>query len=197
MALLLAGGINASATLAILPVPALWLLSRSRGPRRASLLRWWALAVVLACLWWLVPLLVLGRYSPPFLNWIESSAVTTSQNSFIAIARGADHWQAYLGPRVWPAGWIYAVAPAAILATAAVAAAGFGGLALRRVPHRLFLVSSLLIGFALLSMGHLASIDSPLAVPARQLLDGPLSPFATSTSSTRWSGCRWRWVPVT
>ena len=33
---MLAGGINASATLAILPVPALWLLTRSRargGPR--------------------------------------------------------------------------------------------------------------------------------------------------------------------
>jgi arabinofuranan 3-O-arabinosyltransferase len=177
LALLLAGGINASATLAILPVPALWLLSRSRGPRRASLIRWWSLAVGLACLWWLIPLIMLGKYSPPFLNWIESSAVTTSQNSFIAIARGADHWQAYLGPRVWPAGWIYAVAPAAIVATAVVAAAGFGGLALRRAPHRLFLVSSLLIGFLLLSMGHLASIQSPVALPLRDLLDGPLSPF--------------------
>jgi arabinofuranan 3-O-arabinosyltransferase len=177
LALLLAGGINASATLAILPVPALWLLSRSRGPRRAALMRWWSLAVVLACLWWLVPLMVLGKYSPPFLNWIESSAVTTSQNSLIAIARGADHWQAYLGPRVWPAGWIFAVAPAAILATAAVAAAGMTGLALRGTAHRLFLLSSLLIGFSLLSMGHLASIDSPLAEPMRHLLDGPLSPF--------------------
>jgi len=177
LALLVAGGINASATLAILPVPALWLLTRARGPRRAALLRWWLLAVLLSSLWWAIPLLVLGKYSPPFLNWIESSAVTTSQNSFVAIARGADHWQAYLGPQVWPAGWIYAVAPAAILATAAVAAAGFGGLALRRTGHRLFLAGSLLLGFALLSMGHLASIDSPLAEPIRSLLDGPLSAF--------------------
>ncbi|MEO7262127.1 MAG: alpha-(1-_3)-arabinofuranosyltransferase family protein [Jatrophihabitantaceae bacterium] len=177
LALLLAGGINASATLAILPVPALWLLSRSRGPRRASLTRWWFLAVLLACLWWLIPLVVLGKYSPPFLNWIESSAVTTSQNSFIAVARGADHWQAYLGPYIWPAGWIFAVAPAAIVATALVAAAGFSGLALSRAPHRLFLVSSLLLGFVLLSVGHLASIDSPLAESMRTLLDGPLSAF--------------------
>lgn len=177
LALTLAGGINASATLAILPVPALWLLTRSRGPRRASLIGWWSLAVLLACLWWLIPLVVLGRYSPPFLNWIESSAVTTSQNSFIAVARGADHWQAYLGPSIWPAGWIFAVGAAAILATALVAAAGFSGLTLRRAPHRLFLFSSLLIGFLLLSMGHLASIDSPAAGVLRDLLDGPLSAF--------------------
>ena len=32
VALLFAGGVNAAATLAILPVPALWLLTRGRGP---------------------------------------------------------------------------------------------------------------------------------------------------------------------
>ena len=147
--------------------------------------------MLLACLWWLIPLVVLGRYSPPFLNWIESSAVTTSQNSFIAVARGADHWQAYLGPSIWPAGWIFAVGPAAIVATALVAAAGFSGLTLRRAPHRLFLVSSLLIGFLLLSMGHLASIDSPAAGVCGTCWTARSAPSATSTSSTRWSGCRW------
>ncbi len=177
MALLLAGGINASATLAILPVPALWLLTRSRGQRRASLIRWWLLAVLLSCLWWLIPLAILGRYSPPFLNWIESSAVTTSQNSLIAVARGADHWQAYLGPNIWPAGWIYAVAPAAILATAVVASLAFAGLALRETPHRLFLVSTLLLGFGCLTFGHASTLGGPFAESARQWLDGPLVAF--------------------
>ena len=176
-ALVLAGGINASATLAILPVPALWLLTRGRGPRRGSLIRWWSLAVLLACLWWLIPLLALGKYSPPFLDWIESGAVTTSQNSLIAVARGADHWQAYLGPEIWPAGWIYAVAPAAILATAAVASLGFAGLALRGTPHRLFLVSTLLLGFGCLTFGHVAVLGGPFAGSAQQLLDGPLVAF--------------------
>jgi arabinofuranan 3-O-arabinosyltransferase len=177
VALLFAGGVNASATLAILPVPALWLLTRSRGRRRASLIRWWLLAVLLSCLWWLIPLLALGRYSPPFLNWIESAAVTTSQNSLIAVARGADHWQAYLGPNIWPAGWIYAVAPAAILATAVIAALGFAGLALRDTGHRLFLVGTLLIGFGCLTFGHAAPLAGPFAGTARQLLDGPLVAF--------------------
>jgi arabinofuranan 3-O-arabinosyltransferase len=176
-AILLAGGINASATLAILPVPALWLLTRSRGPRRAALLRWWVAAVLLGCLWWLIPLVQLGRYSPPFLNWIESAAVTTSQNSLIAVARGADHWQAYLGPNIWPAGWIYAVAPAAILATALVAGLGFAGLALRGTGERLFLLSCLVLGFVLLTLGHSASLGGPFAAQLRQLLDGPLVAF--------------------
>jgi len=61
LALLLAGGINASATLAVLPAPALFLLTRARGRRRASLIRWWLLAVLLSGLWWLIPLLLLGR----------------------------------------------------------------------------------------------------------------------------------------
>jgi arabinofuranan 3-O-arabinosyltransferase len=177
VALLVAGGVNASATLAILPVPALWLLTRPRGRRRASLIRWWLLAVLLSCLWWLIPLITLGKYSPPFLDWIESAAVTTSQNSLIAVARGVDHWQDYLGPNIWPAGWIYAVAPAAILATAVIAALGFAGLALRGTGHRLFLVGTLLLGFGCLTFGHAAPLAGPFAGSARQLLDGSLVAF--------------------
>ncbi|MDQ1741859.1 MAG: arabinofuranan 3-O-arabinosyltransferase, partial [Pseudonocardiales bacterium] len=177
VALLFAGGINASATLAILPVPALWLLTRARGPRRAALLRWWLLAVLLSSLWWAIPLLVLGRYSPPFLNWIESAAVTTSQNSLIASLRGVDHWQAYLGPQVWPAGWVLVVTPAAIAATVAVAALGLGGLVASAHRHRTFLLSSLLLGLALLTMGHRSGIGPPFPGTVQHLLDGPASPF--------------------
>ena len=158
VALLFAGGINASATLAILPVPALWLLTRPRGPRRAALLRWWLLAVLLSSLWWAVPLLVLGRYSPPFLDWIESAAVTTSQNSLVASLRGVDHWQAYLGPQVWPAGWVLVVVPAAIAATVAVAALGLAGLARFPARHRAFLLLTLLLGLVLVTMGHRSTV---------------------------------------
>ena len=80
-----------------------------------------AIAVGLACCWWAIPLLLLGKYSSPFLGWIESSAVTTSPTSLVASLRGVDHWQAYLGPGEWPGGWILAAAPGAILATTAVA----------------------------------------------------------------------------
>ncbi len=177
IAFLFASGVNASASLAILPVPALWLLTRARGPRRRALIPWWLLAVTLASLWWAVPLAVLGRYSPPFLEWIESSTVTTSTTSLIRSLRGVDHWQGYLGPSVWPAGWILAVAPAAILATTAIAALGVGGLARRATPHRLFLTSVLVVGLILVTLGHVATIGPPFAGSVRGLLDHSLAAF--------------------
>ena len=177
VALLFAGGVNAAATLAILPVPALWLLTRRRGPRRRALMAWWALAVVLACSWWLVPLLLLGKYSPPFLDWIESSSTTTLPTSLLATLRGVDHWESYLGANIWPAGWIFAAAPATILATAAVAGVGLAGLARRAAPHRLFLWSTLLLGLVLVTAGHAATVGPPGAGAVRAWLDGPLVAF--------------------
>ncbi|MEO9237309.1 MAG: alpha-(1-_3)-arabinofuranosyltransferase family protein, partial [Jatrophihabitantaceae bacterium] len=175
--LLFAGGVNAAASLAVLPVPALWLLTRARGPRRAALIRWWLLALVLASLWWVLPLLLLGSYSPPFLNWIESASTTTLPTSLSASLRGVDHWESYLGSSVWPGAWILASAPAAILATAAVAGIGLAGLARRGQPHRDFLWLSLLLGLVLVTLGHLASVGPPFAGNVQQLLDGPLVAF--------------------
>jgi arabinofuranan 3-O-arabinosyltransferase len=177
VALLFAGGVNAAATLAILPAPVLYLLTRSRGPRRRALIGWWAGAVVLACLWWAVPLVQLGRYSPPFLDWIESSSTTTLPTSLLASLRGVDHWESYLGPNIWPAGWIFASAPVAVVATTAVAAAGVVGMARRDVPERVFLWATLLLGLALLTFGHVSDVAVPGVESMRRLLDGPLVAF--------------------
>ena len=68
LALLFAGGTNAGATLAVLPIPLLWLLTRDRGRRRSALLRWWSLSVFLVSVWWAVPLALLSRYSPRFFD---------------------------------------------------------------------------------------------------------------------------------
>ncbi|HEY3717742.1 MAG TPA: alpha-(1-_3)-arabinofuranosyltransferase family protein [Jatrophihabitantaceae bacterium] len=177
IALLFAGGVNAAATLAILPVPAAWLLTRERGPRRRALIGWWVGAVLMACAWWLIPLALLGKYSPPFLDWIESSSTTTLPTSLLATLRGVDHWESYLGPNIWPAGWIFASAPATILATAAVAGAGLAGLGRRRLPHRLFLWLTLLLGLTLVTAGHSATVGPPGAGAVRSWLDGPLVAF--------------------
>jgi arabinofuranan 3-O-arabinosyltransferase len=177
LALLFAGGTNAAATLAILPIPVLWLLTRQRGPRRAALMRWWALAVGLSCLWWTVPLIVLGKYSPPFLNWIESAAVTTSPTSLATTLRGTEHWEAYLGSGVWPAGYIFITQRTVIFATAIVAAAGIIGITLRRTRHRLFLGSCLATGLVLTTFGHVASVGPIFALTERTALDGPLNAF--------------------
>jgi arabinofuranan 3-O-arabinosyltransferase len=177
VALLFAGGTNAAATLAILPAPALWLLTRRRGARRAALIRNWVVAVLLSCAWWAIPLLLFGRYSPPFLNWIEAAQNTTAPTSLSANLRGVEHWESYLGPGIWPAGWILVRAASAILATTVVAAAGLAGLAGRRQPHRLFLLGCLGFGLAVLSIGHLSPVTGPFAGQLQSALDGPLVAF--------------------
>jgi arabinofuranan 3-O-arabinosyltransferase len=177
VAVLLTGGVNAAATVAILPLPALWLLTRARGQRRGALMRWWSTSVALACLWWSIPLLVLGRYSPPFLDWIESAAVTTSPTSLATTLRGAEHWEAYLGRGVWPTGYVFVAVRAVVLATALVVAFGVAGLASRRVRHRQFLALALGAGLVLLTFGHSSTVGPLVAGHERQALDGVLNAF--------------------
>lgn len=180
LAVLVAGGVNAVATAAVLPLGAWWILTRFRGRARLSLLGWWVLAVFLATLWWAIPLLLLGRYSPPFLDWIESSSVTTLITSPDTVLRGATQWVAYVvepGGPTWPGGWMLVTAPLLILATGLVAAVGIAGLALRSTPHRAFLVGGVLAGVLLVSLGHTGAVQGILAPAAQDALDGLLAPL--------------------
>ena len=174
------GGINAAATLAALPPAALYLLTRRPSPRRRRLLAWWSAAVVLATLWWSLPLLLLGRFSPPFLDYIEDATITTSRTSLVETMRGTSDWVAYLstpfGP-VWPGGWLLVSRPAVVLDTVLVAGFGLAALAYHRTPHRLWLVSTLLCGVALVTFGHGGPFTSPFAATQRDLLDGVLAPI--------------------
>jgi arabinofuranan 3-O-arabinosyltransferase len=176
-ALLLAGGVNAAATIAVLPVPVLWLLTRSPGPRRRALAGWWFIGVAAVCMWWAIPLLLLGKYSVPFLNWIEPSAVTTTPTTLVDALRGVTHWESFLGSGVWPGGWIYASAPAVIFATCLIAIVGLVGLARPNVPHAGFLRLTLLLGLILITAGHAATVGPPGADTVRHLLDTSLAAF--------------------
>jgi len=180
VAIACAGGVNAVASAAVLPLGAWWILTRFRGRRLASMLGWWSLAVVAATLWWAIPLLVLGQYSPPFLDWIESASVTTSITAPDTIVRGTSQWVAYIsdsGGPVWPSGWALVTSSGLILATGVVAALGAFGLSLRATPHRLFLVGILLIGVIAVGFGHVGQIPGLGADLARSLLDGALAPL--------------------
>ena len=176
----LVSGINAVATAAILPLGLWWLITREAGPRRRRLMGWWVLAVTLASAWFVLPLLLLGRYSPPFLDWIESSSVTTSVTDPDAVLRGVSHWVAYLadgaGP-LWQSGWTLVTSPVAVLGSAAVAAIGLAGLALPGVRERRFLVLVLLTGVVLVGLGHVGDVHGIGAQTFRDLLDGPLAPL--------------------
>jgi arabinofuranan 3-O-arabinosyltransferase len=179
-ALLLVGAVNAVATIAVLVLPALYLLSRRWDRRTVRLAAWWVLSVVLASLWWVVALLLLGRYSAPFLDWIESSSVSTFPASVANSARGTTAWLAYFagerGP-AWPAGFSLVTVPVLILNTAVLAALGAAGLARKGLRERAFLVGGAAVGLVILSIGWVGPLDSPLAEPVRVFLDGAGSPL--------------------
>jgi arabinofuranan 3-O-arabinosyltransferase len=179
LAVLLMGGVNGAMVPMVLVLPAVWLLTRTFNAAHARLVGWWCLAVGLSVLWWLLPLLLLGRYSLPFLNYIESSTTTTAVVSLFQAVRGTNQWVAYIvqGQPWWPAGWVLVDNPVLMSATMLVAGLGLAGLARRGLAERRFLVLGLLAGLGLLTVGYVGSLDSPLATAARHLLDGPLAPL--------------------
>ncbi len=174
------GGVNAVATAAALPLAALYLLTRPPGPLRRRLIGWWVLAVALATAWWMGPLLLFGRFSPPFLDYIESASVTTGPTDVLSVLRGTSHWVASLtsvdGP-LWPAGWSLLTDALPAAATVVLAAAGLAALCRSDLPERRWLVLGVLTGVALVSMGHLAAVDGVAAGWLREGLDGPLAPL--------------------
>src|SRR4029453_33036 len=102
-------------------------------------------------LWWVVALVMLGRISPPFLDFIESSGVTTQWMSLTEMLRGTDGWTPF-GARNATAGASLATGSVAVLATTLVAAAGLAGLAMRTMPARGRLIVILLVGVAFLAV---------------------------------------------
>ena len=180
LAVFCVGGVNAVATAAVLPLGALWLLTRPAGPRRRRLIAWWAFAVALATAWWVRPLLLLGRYSPPFLDYIETAQTTTGPTGLFSALRGTSHWLAYLsgsGGPVWPAGWALAHDTLPVIATVVLLVAGLLGLARAPLPDRTWLVLGVLTGLALVTMGHLGVVQGALAEPLHSALDGVLAPL--------------------
>ena len=179
VAVLCLGGVNATASAAVLPLPLLYLLTRPAGVR-GRLLAWWVPITVLAASWWALPLLVLGRYGYDFLDIIETANVTTSVTGLVDTLRGSDHWLGYLvvdGRPVWTAGWELATRPGLVVVTTLVAAAGLAGLLLRGLPDRRWLLGGVLLGTVLVAAAHTGVLTGPLAPTLQSALDGPLAPL--------------------
>lgn len=169
----LMGAVNATATLAAcLPaglVLAWRMLRRDALAVRASL--GWLLGCTAVSAWWIGPLLVLGRYSAPFTDFIESSYVTTRWLNLPEILRGVSSWAPFVDTER-AAGNLLVTEPVFVLLTMAVAAAGLAGLALPDTPHRGLWVGMLMIGVVILGAAH-----GPLGTPWLNFLDGPGAPL--------------------
>ena len=177
-AVLLMGGVNAVENLATLPLPMLLLACSAASPVGRRLAAWWVPATALACAWWMLPLLVLGKYSPPFLDYIETSVATTRPLGWVNVVRGADHWLGFItvsGEKWWPGAFDLATSPVLIGVTALVAAVSLAGLFHPSMPARLPLASSAILGMVLLTIGRHSPFGSPLDGSVRSLLDGSLA----------------------
>ncbi|QUR65990.1 alpha-(1-_3)-arabinofuranosyltransferase [Mycobacterium spongiae] len=179
LAVALMGAVNAIATLAgCLPAVIWWACHR---PNRL----WWRytgwclLSLTVAMLWWIVALVLLRAVSPPFLDFIESSGVTTQWSSLVEMLRGTDSWTPFVAPTA-TAGAPLVTGSAAILGTCLVAAAGLAGLALlvvRRAPGAGRLVTMLLAGVVLLAVGYSGGLGSPVAHQVQAFLDASGAPL--------------------
>ncbi|MET7637970.1 alpha-(1-_3)-arabinofuranosyltransferase family protein [Streptomyces sp. NPDC005438] len=172
------GGVNAASTLASLMPIGLYLLTRT-GRRRKALLAWWIPGVLLATLWWVGPLLLLGGYGEDFMPYVEQADTTTGTMAATELLRGAGNWTAYLnfGEPWLPAGWAVAAGALTILGGAVAAALGLAGLARRDLPERRWLMLTVLCVVGITLAGYAGSLGGPLSGPVQDLLNGTLKPF--------------------
>ena len=176
LALALMGAVNAVATLTGCLAALIWWACHRPNRLWLRFTAWWALCSVLAIAWWVVALVMLGRISPPFLDFIESSGVTTQWTSLTEMLRGTDSWTPFVAPNA-TAGASLVTGSVAVLATTLVAAAGLAGLAMRTMPARGRLVTMLLIGIVLLAAGYSGGLGSPLAHEVQAFLDATGTPL--------------------
>ena len=176
LAVAMVGGVNAAATFAVLPLGVLWLLTRTPGPRRRTMMLWWPVFTALGTLWWLVPLFVMGAYSPPFLDYIESAANTTFPTTLFDSLRGTSNWVPYvdLSARAGNDLIRQFFLP---INSAVVLFLGLAGMLQRSNPHRLFLALGTVLGLAMVTMGHLGNVQGWAAGDLNALLDGALAPL--------------------
>ncbi|MGV0993869.1 MAG: alpha-(1-_3)-arabinofuranosyltransferase domain-containing protein [Mycobacterium sp.] len=176
IALALMGAVNAVASLAACLPALIWWACHRPDRRWWRFTGWWLLASVLAVAWWVVALLLLGRISPPFLDFIESSGVTTQWTSLTEVLRGTSAWTPFVAPDATAASSLV-TQPSMILATVLVAAGGLAGLALRSMPARGRLVTMLVVGLVLLTAGYAGGLGSPVAHQVQAFLDGVGAPL--------------------
>jgi arabinofuranan 3-O-arabinosyltransferase len=173
------GGVNAASTGYVLVLPALFILVTAGGRLRLTLFAKWAAAVLAGTAWWLIPLLLQGKYSVNFLPYIEQSGTTLRFLSAAAFLRGTGNWTAYLnlGTPWLSAGWSEITSAAAVLASAAAAGAGLYALARSDMPSRRWLLGCVGLASAVALTGYFGPLGGPLSGPVDDVFNGALAPL--------------------
>ena len=183
LAVACAGGVNATAVSAVIVPGVVFLLTRT-GARRFAALALWGVFTILATLWWTIPLVLQGRYIPPFLDYIETAAVTSSTTGLLPTLLGTSDWVAYADPLYYPAGQSLHATPFLVLDAAAVVAIGLAGLAgigrARRHPETRFLIGCVLAGAVLVGIGYTGALAGWGAEARQDLVDGALAAVRNS-----------------
>lgn len=176
LAVLCLGAVNAIATaVAILPAVIFWLGMCIRRPRVGLYFAlWWVPAGLLATFWWIGPLLLLGKYSPPFTDYIESASLTTNWMNLAEILRGTTSWTPFLSAER-QGGYELVGEPVFVAGTLLVAFLGLWGLTRPQLPFARRWLAILLLGVA--AMVFATAPISPLASWGREFLDGAGAPL--------------------
>lgn len=178
VAVLLMGGVNASASFAVLLLPLIWFVTRRPIREHARLFVLWVAAIALATAWFVIPLLFQQKYGFNFLPYTETASTTASISFVPEVLRGAGDWTSLVGPPIWTtAGYMIETSPVVIVASSVVAGLGLYGLARRNMPNRLFLVLAVIVGVVLVGAGYWGHFGGPFAPTVHTLLDGPLALF--------------------
>lgn len=177
------GGVNATASLVALLGAGVWAASAPRARWKASAGA--VLGGAMGAFWWLAPLVVLGAYSYDFLDYIETSSVTTAVTSIPAILRGASDWVPYLTDAmrrpVWRGGWDVVHDSASIVGGVGLSAVAMLGIVVARGgddQSRRWLTAvrvSLVVGLLGMGVGFGGVISGPFADPVQAALDGAAS----------------------
>ena len=178
IAVLLMGGINASASFAVLVLPLIWFATRRPIREHVRLFVLWVIAIALATAWFVVPLLYQRKYGFSFLPYTETALTTTSISFIPEVLRGGGDWTSLVSSPIWTsAGYLIETSPVVIVASSVVAGLGLYGLARRNMPNRVFLVLAVVVGVVLVGAGYWGHFGGPLAPTVHTLLDGPGSIF--------------------
>ncbi len=191
LVVLTVGAVNATALAMVVPAPVLWLLHAAWGAtitwrRAAATAAKTGVLCLGVSLWWIVMLIVQGRYGADVLAYSESLESVSFTSTSTEVTRGLGYWLFYVRDAyaaTTTASIDHLVSGRTIMAGYVVLAAGVLGLVCGRWQHRRF--AALLFGAGIILGVGVHPIDDPSPVMSLLVGDGEGGLALALRSSTR------------